>query len=55
MAKKKHRAVKSNVTKPGFTLLWFIILLAVAVVAGACGSTDADLTLAPESELPDFV
>ncbi len=41
--------------KPGFVLVSFIILLAVAVVAGACGSTDVELTLAPESELPDFV
>jgi len=41
--------------KPGFALLSFIILLAVAVVVGACGSAEAELSLAPESELPDFV
>ncbi len=41
--------------KPGVALLWFIILLAVAVVAGACGSAQPELTLAPESALPDFV
>ena len=45
--------------KPGLTLLSFILLLAVAVVAGACsgstGATPAELTLAPESALPDFV
>jgi hypothetical protein len=45
--------------KPGFAVLSIIILLAMAVIAGACsgsiGSTQAELTLAPESELPDFV
>jgi len=41
--------------RPGFALLSFIILLAVAVVVGACGSAEAELSLAPESELPDFV
>jgi len=45
--------------KPSFTVLSLIILLMVAVVAGACSdspnSAQADLTLAPESELPDFV
>jgi len=45
--------------KPGLTFLSFIILLALAVVVGACsgstGSAQAELTLAPESELPDFV
>jgi len=45
--------------KPGLTLLSFILLLAVAVVAGACssstGAAQTDLTLAPESALPDFV
>ena len=45
--------------KPGFAVLSVIILLAVAVVTGACsgstGSNGVDLTLAPESALPDFV
>jgi hypothetical protein len=57
MAKKGR---KRNRMKPSFTVLSFIILLAVAVVAGACSgsasnSAQAELTLAPESDLPDFV
>lgn len=45
--------------KPNLALLLLLMLLAAAVMVGACsgssGPAQQELSLAPESELPDFV
>ena len=50
---------KGDRMKPRFVIVMIMSLLAVTVIIGACGSSentgDVALTLAPESELPDFV